>query len=119
MSAPAADSTTQSLAAAAQTPAGRDPYRLLRRFAVKGVLWRNYLDFAVRNVPFYLQPVLLWCWTVLFFFLAAPARRAVVGNLGIIQPGSSLLVNHLRAFRTLVNFAWTIAEAASYRVTKA
>ena len=92
---------------------------LLRRFAVKAVLWRNYLDFAVTNVPFYLQPILLWCWTVFFFFFAAPARRAVVSNLSIILPGSSLFANYLRAFLTLRNFAWTIAEAASYRVTHA
>ena len=92
---------------------------LLRRFAVKGVLWRNYLDFAVTNVPFYVQPILLWCWTVLFFFLAAPARRAVVSNLAIVLPGSSVFMNHLRAFRTLLNFAFTIAEAASYKITNA
>ena len=91
---------------------------LLRRFAVKGVLWRNYLDFAVTNVPFYLQPVLLWCWTVVFFFLAAPARRTVVSNLAIVLPGSSVFMDHLRAFRTLHNFAWTIAEAATYNLNR-
>lgn len=85
---------------------------------MQGVLWRNYLDFAVRNVPFYVQPVLLWCWTLFFFFLAAPARRAVVSNLAIVLPGSSVFMNYLRAFRTLHNFAWTIAEAASYNLNR-
>ena len=63
--------------------------------------------------------MLLWCWTVLFFFLAAPARRAVVSNLRIVLRGSSAFMNHLRAFRTLHNFAWTIAEAATFKMTGA
>ena len=100
---------------------GGDPtaHRVLRGFAVKGVLWRRYLDFAVSNVPFYLQPILIGCWTILFYILAAPARRAVVANLQIILPGSSAVAYHFRAFRTLLNFAWTIAEAATYKMSRA
>ena len=105
--------------APASASADPDPQRLLRGFAVKGVLWRRYLDFAVSNVPFYLQPILLGCWTVLFYIIAAPARRAVLTNLRIIFPGSSQLANHFRAFRTLLNFAWTIAEAATYNMRRA
>ena len=117
--------STEPFAAAPQAVAPQaasgepEEHALLRRFAVKGVLWRHYLDFAVANVPFYLQPILLWSWTVFFFFLAAPARRAVVTNLAIMLPGSSPIVNHFRAFRTLMNFAWTIAEAANYKMNKA
>ncbi len=91
----------------------------LRSFAVRGVFWREYLDFAIINIPFYLQPVLIWLWTLFFFFFAAPARRAVVANLALVLPGSSSAMNHLRAFRTLLNFAWTIAEAATYKLTRA
>jgi phosphatidylinositol dimannoside acyltransferase len=89
------------------------------RFAVKSVLWRNYLDFAIINVPFYLQPILLGLWTVLFFFLAAPARRAVVSNLSIVLAGSWRGANYFRAYRTLLNFARTIAEAANHRINNA
>lgn len=88
----------------------------LRRLAVRGVYWRQYLDFAILNVPFYLQPVLLFVWTIFFFFFAAPARRAIVHNLRFVLPGSTLLGNHLRAFQTLLNFAWTITETATYRL---
>ena len=95
-----------------------EAHHLLRGFAVKGVLWRRYLDFAVTNVPFYLQPILIGCWTILFYILAAPARRAVLANLAIILPGSSAIANHFRAFRTLLSFAWTIAEAATYNVNR-
>ena len=41
------------------------------RFAVRGVVWRHYLDFGLTNVPFYLRPVMIFFWTIFFFFLAA------------------------------------------------
>ena len=92
---------------------------LLRRFAVKGVIWRRFLDFGVTNVPFHLQPILLFVTTIFFFFFAASERRWMLKHLAIILPGSSPLLNYGRAFRTLLNFSWTIAEAANYRVNKA
>ncbi|HEY2614944.1 MAG TPA: lysophospholipid acyltransferase family protein [Chthoniobacterales bacterium] len=91
----------------------------LRRFAVRGVFWREYLDWAIHNLPFYFHPVLLSFWTFFFFFFAAPARRAIVANLATVLPGSSPAMNHLRAFRTLYSFAWTITEAAIYKINKA
>ena len=90
----------------------------LGRFAVRGVFWRKYLDWAVVNLPFYFYPVCILFCTFFFFFFAAPARRAVLANLAIILPGSSRAMNHLRAFRTLCNFAWTITEAAIYRINR-
>jgi len=90
-----------------------------RRFTVKGVVWRHYLDWAIANVPFHIQPVLLNVWTLFFFFFAPPARRAVLRNLAIVLPGSSRLLNYFRAYRTLLGFAWSIAEAANYRVNEA
>jgi lauroyl/myristoyl acyltransferase len=90
----------------------------LRRFAVKAVLWRNYLDWAVRNVPFYLQPSLIFLWTIFFFFFAASQRRSILRNLRFVLPGSSPAMNCLRALRTLRNFAWSIADAANYKINK-
>lgn len=92
--------------------------RRLRRFAVRGVFWREYLDWAVLNVPFYMHFILLCFWTAFFFFFAAPARRAIVANLNVVLPGSSRAMNHLRAVRTFYNFAWSITDAASYRLTR-
>lgn len=89
-----------------------------RRFAVRGVFWREYLDFAIRNVPFYLQPVLLIVWTIFFYFFAGPARHAILHNLAVIFPGSSPFLNHRRAFKTLLNFAWTITDATNFKLTK-
>jgi len=88
----------------------------LGRFAVKGVFWRKYLDWAVVNLPFFFYPFPLTFFTFFFFFFAAPARRAIVANLAVVLPGSSRAMNYLRAFRTLYNFAWTISEAAIHRI---
>ena len=90
----------------------------MRRFAVRGVFWRQYLDWALLNVPFYFLPVLIWFWTSFFFFFAAPARRAVLSNLEVILPGSSHLMNYLRVWLTMYNFAWTIAEGSHYKLNK-
>jgi lauroyl/myristoyl acyltransferase len=89
-----------------------------RRFAVRGVLWRHYLDFGLSNVPFYLRPVMIFFWTIFFFFLAAPARRAILSNLRVVLPGSSPLLNLGRAWLTLYNFAWTISDAADDKLSK-
>jgi phosphatidylinositol dimannoside acyltransferase len=90
----------------------------MRRFAVRGVFWRQYLDWALANVPFYFLPLLIWFWTVFFFFFAAPARRAVLSNLEAILPGSNRLMNYLRVWRTMYNFAWTITEGSHYKLNK-
>ena len=90
----------------------------LRRFAAHGIYWREYLDWGVRQVPFYLQPILLFGMTVFFFFFAAPVRRALNQNFCLILPGSSRWVNYWRAFRTLLNYAWTITDAAKFKLSK-
>ena len=87
-----------------------------RAFAVRGVLWRRYLDFGLTNVPFYLRPVMIFFWTIFFFFLAAPARRAILSNLRVVLPGSNPLLNLGRAWLTLYNFAWTISDAADHKL---
>jgi lauroyl/myristoyl acyltransferase len=92
---------------------------LLRRFAVRGVFWRQYLDWAIANVPFYFLPVLIWFWTVFFFFFAAPARRAIFSNLKVILPGSRRLTNYVRVWLTMYRFAWTITEGSQFKQKKA
>ena len=90
----------------------------LGRFAVKGVFWRQYLDWAVVNLPFFFYPLPLTFFTLFFFFFAAPARRAIVANLAVVLPGSSRAANYLRALRVLYNFAWTISETAIRRILR-
>lgn len=93
--------------------------RLSRPFAVHGVFWRKCLDWVVINVPFYFHPILIFLSTVAFFIAASPARRTVVDHLNIIFPRSSRLQNVLRAFRVFQSFAWTLTDAAVYRLLKA
>lgn len=89
-----------------------------RRFAVRGVVWRHYLDFGVTNVPFYLRPVMIFFWIIFFYFFAAPARRAILSNLKVVLPGSDPFLNQARAWLTLYNFAWTIADAADHKLAQ-
>jgi lauroyl/myristoyl acyltransferase len=89
-----------------------------RRFAVRGVFWRRYLDFGLTNVPFYLRPVMIFFWTIFFYFLAAPARRAILSNLKVVRPGSNPFLNQARAWLTLYNFAWTIADATDHKLAR-
>ena len=85
---------------------------------MRGVFWRQYLDWATVNMPFYTYPVLHFFMTLFFFFFAAPARRIVLAHLAIILPGSSRAMNYLRVFRTFHNYSWTISEAAIHKLNK-
>lgn len=90
----------------------------VRRFAVRGVFWREYLDWGLANIPFYFLPFLIWFWTLFFFFFAAPARRAILSNLSAISPETSRLTRYVRAWRTLYSFAWTITEGSHFKLNK-
>ena len=96
-----------------------DIHNWLRSFAVRGIFWRNGLDWAIVNLPFYFHPFFIFFWTLFFFILAAPARRAVLHNLAVVLPRSSRPANYLRAFRVFQNFAWTLTDAAVYKLFKA
>lgn len=101
-----------------QSPDENSSGNFLDRFAVRGVFWRQYLDWATINMPFYTYPILHCFMTFFFFFFAAPARRIVLSNLAVILPGSSRAVSYLRVFRTFYNYAWTISEAAIHKLNK-
>lgn len=90
-----------------------------RKFAVRGIFWREALDWTVTNIPALFHPPLIWFWTLFFFFFAAPARKTVHRHLGIIFPNSSRWMNYLRTFRVFHNFAWTLTDGAVFRLLKA
>lgn len=87
-----------------------------RGLAVQGVIWRRFVDWAVLKVPDWVHPALIWLGSLIFIFLAAPARKTLLGNLRIVLPGSSRLANYFRVFRIFSNFGWTLADAAVYRL---
>ncbi|HVT01813.1 MAG TPA: lysophospholipid acyltransferase family protein [Thermoanaerobaculia bacterium] len=84
------------------------------RFVPRGVFWRQYLAWAVRNVPFFVEPILLWLWATLFFLLWIPGRRGVARNMGAVFPGSSWLALQSRAYRVFWNFACTLSDTARF-----
>lgn len=84
-----------------------------QRFLVKGVFWRQFLHWAVLNVPTWLEPVVIAWWS-LFFLLWGPGRRGVMRNLSAIMPGSTSVANFFRTYRVFWNYAWTITDNARY-----
>jgi len=89
-----------------------------RGYAVHGVVCIKFIDWAALNLPPWLHPPIIWLATLVFFFAAASARRAVVQHLSVVIDHSSRVANHLRVFRVFHNFGWTLADAAVYRLRK-
>lgn len=86
----------------------------LRRFLVRGVFWRQFLNWAVTIIPFYIEPFALLIGTTFFYTVLGPQRRATLSNLRAIAPGAGALRLHARAFRMFWNFAATIADTARF-----
>ncbi len=86
----------------------------LARFLTRGVFWRQLHFWAVRNIPFYLQPLIAVVWSQLFFLFATKVRRGAVHNLGAILPGSSRIVNSFRATATFLDFACTLTDTKRF-----
>jgi lauroyl/myristoyl acyltransferase len=87
--------------------------------AVHGIFWRRFVDWSVRNLPAAFHPPLIWIATLLFFLIAAPARKAVLRNLRMIRPRSWRMMNYLRVLRVFANFGWSLTDTAAYRTSKA
>lgn len=92
--------------------ARRSPF--LRRFLVRGVFWRQFLRWAVLNVPLWTEPAIMAFWSG-FFLLWGPGRRGVMRNLTAIKPGSSAIANFFRCYRVFWNYAWTIADNVRFK----
>lgn len=54
-------------------------------------------------------------YTVFFYLIATPARRAVLANLAVLFPDESAPRRHGRALRVVWNFAWSLVDAAHVR----
>ena len=65
---------------------------------------------VLRVVPWFLEPVLIAGWTLLFFILAGTQRRAVVGNLRAMFPEWSMPRAILGAWQVFWNFAVTFVD---------
>jgi predicted LPLAT superfamily acyltransferase len=88
------------------------------RFGVRGVFWRQFLHWASRNVPPWIEPAIIAFWSA-FFLLWGPGRRGVMRNLTAIKPGSSAIANFFRCYRVFWNFAWSIDDTVRFRQERA
>jgi predicted LPLAT superfamily acyltransferase len=88
--------------------------RFLNRFLVQGVFWRQFLRWAVLNVPVWMEPTVLSTWSVIFL-LWGPGRRGVMTNLKAILPGSTSIGNFFRCYRVFWNFANVIADNVRFK----
>jgi lauroyl/myristoyl acyltransferase len=84
------------------------------RFHVRGVFWRQFLVFAILNVPAWTEPIVIAVWSMLFL-LWGPGRRGVMRNLKAIKPGSTAFINFLRCYRVFWNYAWTMSDTVRFR----
>jgi predicted LPLAT superfamily acyltransferase len=84
------------------------------RFNVRGVFWRQFLRWAVLNVPAWAEPSILSFWTALFMFWHS-GRRAVMHNLAAVLPGSSAFANFFRTYVVMWNFAWSISDNVRFK----
>lgn len=89
--------------------------RFLQRIGMHGDLGPRFQAWAVRNCPFFLEPVFLVGYSLVFFLVAAPQRRAVISNLAVILPGSTKFENFLRAYRVFLSFASSATDAVRTR----
>ncbi len=82
-----------------------------RRAGIFGDLPTRLLMRALKVTPWFLEPVLVPPWTLLFFLIAAAQRRAVAGNLQALFPEWSGARATAGAYRVFLNFAFTFVDA--------
>ncbi len=82
-----------------------------RRVGVFGDLPTRLLMRGLKVMPWFLEPLLIPPWTLLFFGMAKAQRRAVAGNLRALFPQWSKLRAVAGAYRVFLNFAATYVDA--------
>jgi lauroyl/myristoyl acyltransferase len=80
------------------------------RLGIFGDLPARLAAHVLRVVPWFLEPVLIAGWTLVFFILAGTQRRAVVGNLRAMFPEWGKPRAILGAWRVFWNFAVTFVD---------
>ncbi|MFT3991515.1 MAG: lysophospholipid acyltransferase family protein [Luteolibacter sp.] len=87
-----------------------DATDLKKRFGVFGDIPSRIVRHAVKITPWFLEPILITGWTLLFFGIAKCQRRAVASNLRALFPEWSALRAQWGAWRVFRNFAVTFID---------
>ncbi|MEZ0275932.1 MAG: hypothetical protein ACAH88_13585 [Roseimicrobium sp.] len=88
---------------------------LLRRFSAHGDFWLRYLHWGARHCPWFMEPMYIFAFAVMFWIFLGSQRRAVAANLAVLLPGSSPVANQFRVIRVFWNFAWSLVDQAHAR----
>ncbi|HZW54106.1 MAG TPA: hypothetical protein VFF00_08725, partial [Candidatus Elarobacter sp.] len=81
---------------------------------MRGVFWRQFLRWGVRNVPPWIEPAAIAFWSS-FFLLWGTGRRGAMRNLTAIKPGSTAIANFFRCYRIFWNYAWAITDTVRFK----
>lgn len=84
--------------------------RWARRLGVFGDLPARLVAHVLHVMPWFLEPLLIAAWTLLFFTLARSQRHAVAGNLRALFPEWGPLRATWGAWRVFWNFALTFVD---------
>lgn len=76
-----------------------------QRLSAYSDCWARYLEWGVRYVPWWLDPILTAFYCGLFYLLASELRQGVLANLHALFPKSPAWINVLRGYRVFWNFA--------------
>lgn len=85
---------------------------------MRGVFWRQFLVWALFNIPHLIRPLLLVHWTGFFFAVWKNGRRAVIENLRIIHPSWSFARRVAGAFAVFWNFAETFSDTMLFNIRR-
>lgn len=92
-------------------PEGEEKQSRWRRLGAFGDLPTRLLMRALKVTPWFLEPVLIPPWTMVFFLVAGKQRQAVAGNLRALFPKWSKARAVAGAYRVFLNFAKTYVDA--------
>ncbi len=82
----------------------------LRRFSAYGDLAGKALRVAVRSVPWFLEPVFLFCYAIIYTVVSRPPLRSVQRNLDVIFAHKGVKSPFFAQVKLVYQFAATMAE---------
>lgn len=85
-------------------------FGFLTRFSAYGDLAGKALRVAVRSVPWFLEPVFLFCYAIIYTIVSRPPLRAAQRNLDVIFAHKGIKPPILAQFKLVYQFAATMAE---------